>query len=57
MRSNVVHRWQPTGMTPCGREVSKVKTNLGYYLSDGVTCKHCNRAKWRVARHSKGGAL
>jgi hypothetical protein len=21
-----------------------VKTNVGYYLSDGVTCKVCNRA-------------
>jgi hypothetical protein len=42
--SNIVHRWQPTGWTPCGREVADVKTNVGYYLSDGVTCKVCNRA-------------
>lgn len=40
-----VHRWQPTGKTPCGREVSEVQTNTGYYLSDGVTCKTCHQAK------------
>lgn len=39
-----VHRWQPTGKTPCGRKVSDVQTNVGHYLSDGVTCEACHRA-------------
>jgi len=38
-----VHRWQPTGKTPCGRNVIEVQTNVGYYLSTGVTCENCRR--------------
>ena len=43
-KQKVVHRWQPTGYTPCGRRVGSVVTNVGHYLSDGVTCKVCKKA-------------
>ena len=37
-----IHRWQPSGYTPCGRLItSKLRVNIGYYLSNGVTCKVC----------------
>ena len=39
-----VHRWQPSGKTPCGRNIADVQTNIGYYLSDGVTCESCHKA-------------
>jgi hypothetical protein len=44
MVSRIVHRWQPTGKTPCGRDVKTVLTNYGHTLSEGVTCKSCKRA-------------
>ncbi len=39
-----VHRWQPTGFTPCGRALESVVWNAGKMLQDSVTCKTCNRA-------------
>lgn len=55
--SNVVHRWQPIGYTPCGREIAKVRTNIGYHLSDGATCKVCRRARmrWSILRDDWNG--
>lgn len=45
MAERVVHRWQPTGKTPCGRVIDhRIFTNTGRYLSDGVTCRVCRRA-------------
>jgi hypothetical protein len=44
-----VHRWQPTGRTPCGKRTDDIVTNMGYYLSDGVTCKACLRASTLVS--------
>lgn len=44
-----VHRWQPTGKTPCGRDVKSVTTNIGRVLSDGVTCRACKRATTLVS--------
>lgn len=43
-KQKVVHRWQPTGYTPCGRKVDSVFTNIGRYLSEGVTCRVCKGA-------------
>ena len=45
-----MHRWQPTGHTPCGEKVDDVKTNLGYYLMDGVTCNRCKKGSmlWSI---------
>lgn len=48
-RQPAVHRWQPTGKTPCGRKVGSVAVNLGWHLSNGVTCKACNGAKTLVS--------
>lgn len=45
----VVHRWQVTGRTPCGRNVGDVTTNVGRYLNEGVTCKSCHRATTRIS--------
>ena len=39
-----MHRWQLIGYTPCGRKVDTVKTNIGYRLHEGVTCKVCLKA-------------
>lgn len=44
-----IHRWQPTGKSPCGRDLSKVAFNEGQYLSEGVTCRACKAAKTRVS--------
>ena len=44
------HRWQPNYYTPCGRKITdRIKTNVGYYLSEGVTCKVCMSAKTRMS--------
>lgn len=43
--SHKIHRWQPTGFTPCGYNVQKVHTNIGHFLSDGVTCERCHSAR------------
>lgn len=48
-KDRVVHRWQITGKTPCGRPIEKVATNEGEFLSRCVTCKRCLRAKSVVA--------
>ena len=39
-----IHRWQPTGLTPCGRTLAFVTWNEGEILQEGVTCLVCNRA-------------
>lgn len=44
-----VHRWQPTGMTPCGLRLEDVQWNEGQMLSEGVTCLRCSRAKTIVS--------
>lgn len=50
MAERVVHRWQPTGKTPCGRVISPaIVTNTGRYLSNGVTCRSCRRATTLVS--------
>ncbi len=36
-----IHRWQPTGKTPCGRDVTKVHVNGGRPGDNGVTCVAC----------------
>ena len=48
-KSRVVHRWQPNGKTPCGLKINSVKTNIGYALDAGVTCKRCKNALSRVS--------
>ena len=47
-RMSKIHRWQPTGRTPCGRTIATVKTTVGRYLSDGVTCRVCETAHTRA---------
>jgi len=49
VKKHVVHRWQPTGFTPCGRSLKTVAWNEGRVLSDGVTCKTCKRANTFVS--------
>ena len=55
MVPKTIHRWQPTGYTPCGRMVETVATNLGRYLSEGVTCKVCNCANTLVSVFTRAG--
>lgn len=45
----VVHRWQPTGLTPCGLRTDAVRTNTGRVGDAGVTCKRCRVAGERVS--------
>lgn len=47
--SVIIHRWQPTGRTPCGLVIGKVPTNHGSVLSEGVTCQRCLRATTTVS--------
>ena len=44
-----IHRWQPTGFTPCGLRLDCVEFNEGQHLSDGVTCGRCLRATTLVS--------
>lgn len=54
MAERVVHRWQPTGKTPCGRFISPaIVTNTGRYLNDGVTCRACKRARTLVSIYGR----
>ena len=39
-----IHRWQPTGFSPCGRWLDDVAWNEGKVLQDGVTCLARNQA-------------
>jgi hypothetical protein len=39
-----IHRWQPTGFTPCGRPLESVVWNEDEMLQKGVTCLVCNCA-------------
>ena len=49
-----VHRWQPTGYTPCGRKIDTVTTNIRRPLDDGVTCQACKNAKTRISLWADG---
>lgn len=45
-----VHRWQITGKTPCGMTIEpRIITNVGRFLSDGVTCQRCLAATTLVS--------
>lgn len=49
----VIHRWQPTGYTPCGIPFASgvataIVTNAGFTLNERVTCRNCLRATTRV---------
>ena len=44
-----IHRWQPTGYSPCGRKLVMVAWNEGQTLDYGVTCEACKRNPTRVS--------
>lgn len=44
-----VHRWQPTGLTTCGRSIYTNPVNGGGVLDEGVTCEFCKVAPTRVS--------
>jgi len=43
-----VHRWQPTGYTPCGRKLSTIRHNNRSNMTD-VTCEVCRYTKTLVS--------
>ena len=42
-----IHRWQSTGKTPCGRDVTKVLVNGGRPGDNGITCLSCRYTERR----------
>ena len=45
-----VHRWQPTGKTPCGRIIdAATPVNWGKSFDDGVTCVSCKKNPTRIS--------
>lgn len=49
----IVHRYQPTGLTPCGLELDAVAYNEGQRHDEGVTCRRCLAAGERALSHGR----